>query len=228
MSDSKVLKKGQHVAATQRRPIPAEPARLRRAPSVPVPVPLPAAVEQELARLRDAARHEGLAQGLAQGREQAQQQARQQAARALEDKLVRVGQLLQTVAAAWEVERQQMHAAVADLVFVAVNRLLADSLGDPAVAVAAVRAALADCGIWQAVTVEVHPQDLAILRQALAGADGLESSRSLQIIGSPDVQLGGCRVRSTGEGLLDARLETQLAQLRLRLDQWRHAREPAA
>jgi flagellar biosynthesis/type III secretory pathway protein FliH len=144
------------------------------------------------------------------------QQARQEAHAAIRDQMATLQALIESVNQAWVEERARMHEALADFAFVATNRLLGDSLRDPSIALEAVRSALNACGAWQTLTLELHPHDAQRLGAALQ-ADAALKERSLRVVASAEVRVGGCRITS-GEGTLDARLEFQLAQLRARLD----------
>ena len=172
-------------------------------------VPAAAAISQaDIDESKAAARLEGLALGRKQGLEE-------QAA-LIRAKLAEMDAVLKSVAGAWNDERAAMQTALADFAFVATNRMLGDCLRDPAVAMAAVRASLAACHAWQELTLEVHPRDAELVRDALE-RDPSQGARSMSIVGSESIGVGGCRIVST-QGSLDARLEVQLEQLRARLD----------
>ena len=64
------------------------------------------------------------------------------------------------------------------------------------------------------VTVQLHPEDLTLLRKHKSPIlDGLPETGSLRFTGSSEVTRGGCVVL-TSFGLLDARRETKLEQMR--------------
>lgn len=79
-------------------------------------------------------------------------------------------------------------------------------------------------------SVHLHPDDLALLKadaqslQILAAAGFNAERSSLRWVSDPQVQLGGCLLRSS-EGALDARLETKMAALKSSLLQTREARQ---
>lgn len=78
---------------------------------------------------------------------------------------------------------------------------------------AVVRDAVQQAKDTAGVTVQLHPEDLALLRNhqsALLG--GLPETGSLKFIASAEVTRGGCVVQ-TRFGLIDARRETKLEQL---------------
>ena len=64
------------------------------------------------------------------------------------------------------------------------------------------------------ITVQLHPDDLALLRKHSSPVlQGLPEAGPLKFIGSSEITRGGCVVQ-TRFGLLDARRETKLEQLR--------------
>ncbi len=176
----------------------------------PRPGPDPA----ELARLKEAARQEGLALGL--------QQAQAEAERVLRDKLGELSRLMSAVSQAYHAHCRQQEAHLADFAFVAVNRVLGDVLQDRAAVLPSVRAALQASQPWQEATLELHPQDLEMVSLALGQEAALQG---LRCVASPAVALGGCRV-VTPEGTLDARLEVQLAALHAQLQAARDTPAP--
>ena len=196
----------------------AHPAKQQMQAQGPTTPTVPAITTEEVDRLKEAARLEGLALGRKQGQEEVEKAAR--------EKLAALDSMITSVGDAWNKERDHLHSLLADFAFVATNRMLGDCLRDPHVALAAVRSALAACEAWQELTVEVHAKDVDMI----AGALKLDSSladKSLRVVASSAVQLGGCRITSP-EGSLDARLETQLAQLRACLDAERVEWHPPA
>lgn len=201
-------------------------------PGTPSPAPGELAVQEAVARERqrrqddenrskeqaaelEALRRRAVDEGLEQGR----QQARAEAHAAVADALERLATLHAALEQAFSAEKAGAQALLADLSFVAVNRLLGDALHDPRVAVAAVEAALSACDAWQALTIEVHPEDMQYL-DAARGRLPNAALRDVRVVASTAVALGGCRVSGMA-GNLDARLETQLAALKARLDEVR-------
>ena len=216
MSATGLVKRHVLRASAQQRP---SLAALPLLPVMPAPVspphqPVQAEASEprltpaQLHELKEAARTEGLALG--------RQQARQEAQAAIRDQLAALQSLIDSVSQAWLEERARMQDALADFAFVATNRLLGDCLRDPSMALEAVRSALGACGAWQTLTLELHPHDAQRLGDALQAEAALQE-KSLRVVASTEVRVGGCRITGS-EGTLDARLEFQLAQLRARLD----------
>lgn len=99
------------------------------------------------------------------------------------------------------------------LCFDAVCRVLGEAAAD----VRAIRAQLrqaSDALRGRAlVSVHLHPDHLAALRADSQGPSGLPFGAGVEWVASPEVELGGCVLRSP-EGGLDARLDTQIGRLR--------------
>jgi flagellar biosynthesis/type III secretory pathway protein FliH len=167
----------------------------------------------ELEQIKEKARQEGLALG--------RQQAKAELEKALRDNHTVVEGLVKSVSAAIEAHWARMDKLLPDFAFIAVNRVLGDALQSPEAVLASVRAALHACDPWEDVTLEVHPRDLELVSSAL-GAEALQAQKTLRFTASNAVKVGGCRVVSE-EGVLDARLEVQLKQLRDSLDAARAA-----
>jgi len=79
---------------------------------------------------------------------------------------------------------------------------------------AVVREALRQAEDTAEIIIQLHPDDLALLRKHNASVlDGLPETGPLRFTGSAEVTRGGCIVQ-TRFGLIDARRETKLEQLR--------------
>ena len=79
---------------------------------------------------------------------------------------------------------------------------------------AVVREALQQVEDTAEIIIQLHPDDLALLRQHNAPVlAGLPETGPLRFTGSPEVTRGGCIVQ-TRFGLVDARRETKIKQLR--------------
>lgn len=216
MSATGLVKRHVLRASAQQRPsrvalpLPAVPTTLVSSASRPVQAQAtePMLTPAQLHELKETARAEGLALG--------RQQARQEAQAVIRDQLAALESLIESVSQAWLEERTRMQDALADFAFVSTNRLLGDCLRDPSMAAEAVRSALRACGAWQSLTLELHPHDAQRLGSTLE-AEAASKEKSLRVVASTEVRVGGCRITSS-VGALDARLEFQLAQLRARLD----------
>jgi flagellar assembly protein FliH len=79
---------------------------------------------------------------------------------------------------------------------------------------AVIREALRQVEDTAEIIIQLHPDDLALLRQHNAPLlNGLPETGPLRFAGAPEVTRGGCIVQ-TRFGLVDARRETKLEQLR--------------
>lgn len=118
----------------------------------------------------------------------------------------RVGALLDAL------RREQQHwaagqeDALLEVAFAAVCKLLGSQAADPATVRQLIRAAARDVAARDGVRVRVHPDDYQVLSAGGASVDGVV------VEADAAVQLGGCLIDSLA-GTLDARLETQLAEL---------------
>lgn len=150
------------------------------------------------------------------GRQEGLKSAQTQIARASSQQVEQLRALVESLRQAVAQARDRQESLMADIVMVAVRRMLGDAFASPDAALAAVRSTLEEASLKKAATLEVHPSDLPYLQQAVLSGD-LEA---LAIVASREVEVGGCRLL-TPEGVLDARLETQLSLLRSTLDQAR-------
>jgi len=175
-------------------------ARAGKAAAAPV---VSAEVIEE-ARL--AAWQEGLERGLAEGRELGLSEMRSQAQR-LVQLAGRLERPFATVDGAIEHELMQLAMTLARQL---VRRELT---ADPAQVVSVVREALAALPSGQQrITVQLHPDDARLVRQALVE----DSDQPLRITEVPGMQRGDCQVQSEQSRIderLDARLERLMTQL---------------
>jgi flagellar assembly protein FliH len=179
-------------------------------------------------------REDGRAQGLTEGREAGRQQAERDARAAhdaAEARLGRLDELLQGVSA--ELARR-LEAAEDDMIALchaAICRILGEEIVARDGAAQLVRQAVREGGFVGAASrlgqlaIHVHPTDCAALEgNAMLAAWLHQHSAAGVIRWVPDeqVKLGGCLVRS-GEGTVDARLETQMTALQRMLAEGRKA-----
>jgi flagellar assembly protein FliH len=167
-----------------------------------------AAAEREQRAFAEAA-EQGRAEGFEQGRAEGEAQLREQGER--------LAALASGLAGLRAAALEEAEDGMVELVYGAVCRML----GSDASLRTAVAAAVAECRACAdreaVLTVAVHKDDLALL--AACGAE----VQGLRWIADAGVELGGCMVAGSS-GTLDARLETQLAQLRTTLLEVRAAR----
>ncbi|NGO37890.1 hypothetical protein G4L39_00525 [Limisphaera ngatamarikiensis] len=109
---------------------------------------------------------------------------------------------------------RQAESMLIPLALEAARRIVAEVPIDAALVERVVREALRQAGDTAEVTVRLHPEDLALLRQHGSSLlEGSAGSAPLRFVASEEVGRGGCVVQ-TRFGLIDARRETKLEQLR--------------
>lgn len=152
------------------------------------------ALEQAARRGHD----EGLMKGEAAGRA------------ALEQEAERLRGLFSELSAARRDIAAQAEDGLIELAFAAVCRLVGTEAASRAAAVQAVNAAWAAQRGGDGLTVLLHPDDVAHVRERLGTLE------HVNLVASPSVRVGGCMIDDAA-GTLDARLDTQLAALRAAL-----------
>lgn len=175
----------------------------------------------EIARAKgQAAGHAaGLETGYAQGRKEGLQSAhteaqdRDNAARQAQSaQLSRIKTMLSTFSSQFD---QRLEAAEDDMVALCMT-VIGRMLGETAVGIegtkAIVRQALNELGAQPVATIRVHPDDLIGLQADSVWQRELQATGRISWQADSAITLGGCVV-GTPQGDLDARLETQLAQL---------------
>lgn len=173
---------------------------------------------EALAREREAARREGLAEGKAQGLAQAQE-AGAAAARAAERTLQQAEAERQAQAQAALQVLQQSHAAalaalrdeVGTLAFAAVCRVAGRQAVSREFVLGIVETVCQGARAAGGATLHLHPRDLRLLAGE-AGSLGVGGGVTLALAADESLALGGCRVE-TEAGDFDGSLATQLQRL---------------
>ncbi len=110
--------------------------------------------------------------------------------------------------------RHEAESSLIEIAFEAAKKLVAGLPVDSAMLEAAVREALLQCEGSAEILVQLNPEDLALLRQHQSPLlAGLPETGPLKFAGSADVSRGGC-ILQTRFGLVDARRETKIQQLK--------------
>lgn len=175
-----------------------------------------------LAKGHEEGRQHGLAEGRKAGEETAAREARA-AADVVAERLARLDGLLSGIPRAIEARLAMVGDDMVALCHGVICRILGNGITTRDGVAAAVRQAIADATGTASpaatgrstLAVHLHPRDLQLLRGD-NGAPVLGEAMSVEWVADEGVGLGGCIVRSD-EGSLDARLETQLAELRAAL-----------
>lgn len=158
-----------------------------------------AAIEQERIRTLTEARDRGLEEG------------RAQAALECAGLHAELRRLIEELSPAFERFCLQQAPSLTQLCITAVEKILHEQLSlEPERVVAIVRAAIAHVPHSQRLTVQVHPEDLPLLQEAILTEGHLSHEVTLE--GDPQLQRGGCRVESR-QGVVDASLEGALVRL---------------
>jgi flagellar assembly protein FliH len=166
-----------------------------------------AAAEAEAEAIREQARAAGHAEGFAAGRDEAAAQAAP-AVQALAETLVQAQAERDRVAA--EVEG----AAVELALQIAEKALTAAIDVNPELVVDVVRGALRCLVDRDRVTIQVHPEDLALVRDSVESlVNQLGGIEHIEVQEERRVQRGGAILRSTA-GEIDARIQTKLDNAR--------------
>ena len=109
---------------------------------------------------------------------------------------------------------QEAETSLINLALEAAKKFVASQPVDAALIEAVVRDALRQVEDTAEIIIQLHPDDLALLRQHNAPVlAGLPDTGPLRFSASSDVTSGGCIVQ-TRFGLVDARRETKMEQLR--------------
>jgi flagellar assembly protein FliH len=108
----------------------------------------------------------------------------------------------------------EAESALIELALESALKLVAGLPVDAALVEATVREALGQAKDTAEILVQLHPDDLALLREHEAKIlNGLPETGPLRFAGSPEISRGGCLIQ-TRFGLIDARRETKIEQLR--------------
>jgi len=108
----------------------------------------------------------------------------------------------------------EAETALIELAFESARKIVAGMPIDPAMVESTVREALRQAEDTAEILIQLHPEDLALLRQHQSEIlNGLPESGPLRYSHSSEVGRGGCIIQ-TRFGLIDARRETKIEQLR--------------
>lgn len=109
---------------------------------------------------------------------------------------------------------QETESALINLALESAQKIVAGLPVSSEMVEAVVREAVRQVEDAAEITIQLHPEDLALLRKHNSTLfDGLPETGPLRFTNSSDVTRGGCMVQ-TRFGLIDARRETKLEQLR--------------
>jgi flagellar biosynthesis/type III secretory pathway protein FliH len=172
-------------------------------------------LSDELTRVHEIARTDGLALGESQGREAARQASQGVlaalggVARAIEDELAQ--------------EQSKLADLCADIVAEAFAKIAGRTLSTRKAAVGAVTQVLGRVKEGRDLVVRVSPADLPLLQAEQTHLSAVVPGRALTLVADARIELGGCIVESN-LGTLDGRMDGQLRELYATLRAARAAR----
>jgi flagellar assembly protein FliH len=109
---------------------------------------------------------------------------------------------------------REAESVMIEIALESAKKIVAGMPIDAAVVEATVREALRQAEDTAEIVIQLHPEDLALLRQHQSPLlDGLPEAGPLRFVHSTEVSRGGCIIQ-TRFGLIDARRETKIEQLR--------------
>ena len=109
---------------------------------------------------------------------------------------------------------QQSESLLVELSLEVAGKLVADIALSPEGVAATVREALEQVEGTTEITVQLHPEDLALLEQVVAAErPSLPGVDAVRLVAAPTVSRGGCLVH-TRFGIIDNQRETKLRNLR--------------
>ena len=108
----------------------------------------------------------------------------------------------------------EAETALIDVALEAAKKIVAGMPVDAALVESVVREALRQAEDTAEIVIQLHPDDLALLHQHQAKIlDGLPETGPLRFAQSAEIGRGGCLIQ-TRFGMIDARRETKIEQLR--------------
>lgn len=112
----------------------------------------------------------------------------------------------------------EAESALIDLALESARKIVAGMPVDAALVETTVREALRQTEDTAEILIQLHPEDLALLRENEAKIlNGLPETGPLRFASSSEISRGGCLIQ-TRFGLIDARRETKIEQLRQSID----------
>lgn len=188
-------------------PAASPPPKPPAAPAEPVrPDP---AVERERERRAQADHEAAVKKAVEDGYEAGHAKGLEEAHASLRDKQLQLERLLHEASQAFAGQLDALEDVAVGIAFAAAVKILGESLATPAGVRAAVRQVLERTRTDEKLVVRLAPHDFYLLLQQRADAWPAE----LELVPDERIELGGCLVE-TSAGTLDARIETQMAELR--------------
>ncbi|MDR3459503.1 MAG: FliH/SctL family protein [Verrucomicrobiae bacterium] len=109
---------------------------------------------------------------------------------------------------------REAESSLIEIALESAKKIVAGMPVDPAMIEAVVREALRQAEDTAEIIIQLHPEDLALLRQHQSPLlNGLPEAGPLRFVASSEISRGGCIIQ-TRFGVIDARRETKFEQLR--------------
>src|SRR5690606_26281112 len=106
-----------------------------------------------------------------------------------------------------------IESEVAELALVVAENVVERELRtDPSLVVSVVRAALAEAADLPVTRIRAHPEDIAILQEAIEAIVPPSLDPKIPLMADPHLERGGCLIETTA-GLVDAQPRTKLAEI---------------
>lgn len=157
-------------------------------------------IEKELETARAAAEREGFANGMAKAEDAARKAVAEQVAR-LESIIAALSQTRTAII-------DDAEDAIVELAYTAICRIVGDAVMTRSAVAGVVEQVLMGFKEHESLIVRLNPQDVELLQQGANSTDGWTAT----LRADTSIRIGGCIVDS-GNGTVDARLETQLTRL---------------
>ena len=179
--------------------------------SLKVPRPRTQMTAADLEKLQEQARQEAYEEGRKEGFEYGHNEALEQYRQHFEERLAAFDTVLQSFQKPFENLDEQVEKEIVELVISMVKQLVRREVKmDPNHVVGVVREAMSVLPVsTQDITLLLHPEDAAIIREVFSLND---KEQSWRIVEDPVLNRGGCRVTS-GDSQIDATLESRLDAL---------------
>ena len=136
----------------------------------------------------------------------------QQITTQLQEQLILLNTLLETIPSAIHENRKQLSSEIADIVLVIAKQLFIHQQHDKKTITQQVHQIIEQLNDKQNLEIALHPQDLALLKSGEIQMD-LRSCENLRFVADEQLRLGGCIIYSA-HGAFNASIERQIENLK--------------
>lgn len=159
-------------------------------------------------KIKEQAHEQGFQLGFAQGMAAGLAKGEQQAIDKKSDVIKQIEQLLHAIPSALNASRQALRMEIADIVLAITQQFFIQQQQNKEAIAQQITATLNYLNEKQAITLALHPGDLALLQQGQLKVD-FSQCKEVRIVGDESLNLGGCRITSE-HGVFDASIERQI------------------